>query len=464
MGIGARLGRIVAVPLVTTSVLAAGLLWELEHVGSVGLAILIAAIGVGIAVAVARRVRRNIDDLSDRYEMLLAAADDASRQAEAASRLKDEFLGTVSHELRTPLNSVLGWTRLLLTGKLGREQTANALAAIERAGWTQSRLIEGLLDLSQIVGGRLHLATRPTSVQPLVEAAVESLMAAASARRLTVSVQLDPSIGPTTADPDRFQQIVWQLVSNAIKFTPMGGRVDVRLAREGDHIRLTVADTGVGFASDVAEHLFERLRQGDSSSTRPYGGLGLGLAIVRHLVELHGGTVRAHSAGPNCGSAFEIRIPIRTPEIARRPETAATGTPFLRGVSVLVVDDDPADLDFARASLEQFGASVVTARSADQARETFADRSPDVLVCDLLMPGRDGFELIRDIRNTDRGRDTPACAFTGLARTEDRRRALAAGFQMHLTKPIDPIELAATVERLALDVVDRSAARVGRGA
>jgi CheY-like chemotaxis protein len=264
-------------------------------------------------------------------------------------------------------------------------------------------------------------------------------------------------MGPIAADPDRLQQIVWNLLSNAIKFTGPGGRVEVSAAPDperSDVVVLSVKDTGIGFDRETATHLFERFRQGDSGPTRQYGGLGLGLGIVRDLVELHGGTVTAHSAGDHCGAEFVVRLPMRQamdaePAVASMPDAA----PLLRGVCVLAVDDDPASLEFVRSSLEMHGAVVITACGASDARERITRHPPDVLVSDLKMADVDGLQLIRDVRELDArsGRRTPALALTALARADDRRRALAAGYQMHVAKPVDPLELAAAVERLAAD-------------
>ena len=447
----AQLARLVVLPFATIGVLAALLMWELEHVGSVALALAITGSGMVVCVVVVRRFTAQIDALSAHYEALLRTAEEQSVRAETAGRIRDEFLATLSHELRTPLNSILGWARLLAGGKLDTVQAVRAVQAIERSGWAQSRLIEDLLDLSRIVGGRLQLATRPTLVQPLLEAVVQSLGPAASAKGQQVDTRLDPAIGPVTADPDRLRQIAWHLISNAIKFTPAGGRIDVRLGRTDSQICLSVTDTGVGFDPEIGPLLFERFRQGDSSSTRSFGGVGLGLGIVRHLVEMHGGTVAARSGGPQHGATFEVLLPLR-PASAYDPATQATPSdlPLLRGISVLMVDDDPAALDFTQSSLERFGAVVVTARSAAEARARFEHDPPDVLLSDVRMPGEDGLQLIRDVRQIDArlGRLTPAAAVTALARTDDRRRALNAGFQMHLAKPIDPAELAATVQQL----------------
>jgi signal transduction histidine kinase/ActR/RegA family two-component response regulator len=446
-----QLASVIAIPFTTIGILAAVLVWEIEHVGSVTLAVAIAAGGVTIAIVVARRLRDDMDRLAVHYESLLTAADAASRQADAANRLKDEFLATLSHELRTPLNSILGWARMLGSGKLDAVQTQRAVNAIERAGWSQSRLIEDLLDLSRIISGKLTIEPRATLFQPLILSTIETLRTAVDAKQLTLTTSIDATLGPIAADPDRLQQIVWHLVSNAIKFTPSGGHVAVVLAVEGDEVRLTVRDDGIGLSPDIAAHLFERIRQGNSSSTREHGGLGLGLGIVRHIAELHGGTVSALSAGEGRGAAFDVRLPIRPAEAPRAAPAFSTAVPSLRGVSVLVVDDDRQALELARTALEQSGAVVVTATSAREARGSFSRQPPDVLVSDLMMPGEDGFALIRAIRALEvgGGRHTPAAALTALARTDDRRRALTAGFEMHVAKPVDPSELVITVERLA---------------
>lgn len=447
-----QLGRLIVTPFATIGVLAAVLMWGAERAGSIPLSLAIAAIGAVIAAMIARRLRNDIAKVTDYYAALLRNADEQSRQADAASRLKDEFLATLSHELRTPLNSVLGWARLLATGKLDAKQTLRAVQSIERAGWAQSRLIADLLDMSRIVAGTMELTVQPTAIQPLVDTAVESLRTAADAKRIAVEVRLDAALPPIAADADRLKQVVWNLVSNAIKFTPSDGQVVVRLDATPEEARLTVRDTGIGFQPELAAHLFERFRQGDSSSTRQHGGLGLGLGIVRHVVELHGGTVTASSSGDNAGSTFEVRLPIRLMHV---PVTAAAATvtpaPSLRGVSVLVVDNDPQALAFVRDTLERHGAIVVTAASPKEAKAHFKRDPPDVFVSDLVLSGDDGLALIRDIRKLDRaaGRATPAAALTALARADDRRRALTAGYQIHVAKPVDPSELVSTVEWLA---------------
>jgi signal transduction histidine kinase/CheY-like chemotaxis protein len=450
----AQLGRLIVTPLATMGVLAAVLVWEIEHVGSVVLALLIAAVAVFVGTVVARRLRRNIDDLTGHYERLLRISEEQSRQADAANQLKDEFLATLSHELRTPLNSVLGWSRMLASGKLTPAQSARAVQAIERAGWAQSRLIEDLLDISRIVAGRLKVEPRPTAIQPLIEAAVDSLRQAAEAKRITIDLHLDQKPGRVAVDPDRVYQVVWNLLSNAIKFTPGNGRVEASLRIDAGDLVLSVRDTGVGFHPEVAAHLFERFRQGDASSTRQYSGLGLGLGIVRHIVELHGGTVSASSAGADTGSVFTVRIPVRLVAPETGIETPAPAVPSprsLEGISVLVVDDDPQALDLVRTTLEQAGAAVATAASAKEGRDRFTREPTDVILSDLMMADVDGFDFIREIRKFDdrRGRQTPAAALTALARADDRKRALSAGYQLHVSKPIDPAELVSTVEELA---------------
>jgi signal transduction histidine kinase len=447
-----QLGRLVVTPFATIGVLAAVLVWEVEHVGSIALALFIAAIGVLIGIVVARQLRRDIETLTTYYSGLLRTADEQSRQAEQANRLKDDFLATLSHELRTPLNSVLGWAHLLATGKLDAAQSVQAVRAIERSGWAQSRVIEDLLDVSRIVAGTVEITMRPTRIQSVIHTVVGSVRPVAEAKRLDLQVHLDATLGTIAADPDRLKQMVWNLLSNAIKFTPPDGGIDVRLRTTASEIELTVSDSGIGFAPETAAHMFERFRQGDSSSTREHGGLGLGLGLVRHAVELHGGTVSASSGGENCGSVFRVRLPLRMWNAPiEEPPQLAPDAPSLRGISVMVVDADTKVLEFVRSSLEQYGAVVVTARSAQEARDRFSREPPDVFVSDLLMPDGDGLQLIRDIRQLDRaaGRTTPAAALTALARTDDRRSALTAGYQMHMAKPVDPSELVSTIEWLA---------------
>jgi len=457
-----HLGGLVVTPFATIGVLAAVLVWEVEHVGSIMIAVGIAAVALAIGVLVARKLRANIAQVEDHYAALLRTADEQSRKAEAASRLKDEFVLNLSHELRTPLNSILGWAKLLGSGKLDAAQTTRALRAIERAGRTQSHLIEDLLDLSRIVAGTMELSIRPTDLQPLIESAIESLGPAIDAKQLTLKTEIEPGLPSIALDPDRMKHVVWNLLANAVKFTPRGGAIEVKVT-VADQVRITVRDTGIGFAPPVAAHLFERFRQGDASTTREHGGLGLGLGIVRHVVELHGGRVFAHSGGENAGSTFEVRLPMRPLEAPpSEARTLPPPQPTLRGVSVLVVDDDPQQLAFVRDTLELQGAVVATASSPKEARARFHRDPPDVLLSDLVLNGGDdGLSLIRELRNLDvkAGRTTPACALTALARTEDRRRALSAGFQIHVAKPAAPSELVKTVEWLARAHANETAQR-----
>jgi signal transduction histidine kinase/CheY-like chemotaxis protein len=439
-------------PLITIGALGAILVWEFENVGSTAPAVLIAVCSVGAAAVVSAGLRTRIVKISRHYEGLLATADEQSRRAEAANRVKDEFLATLSHELRTPLNSVLGWARLLATGKLTEVQTARAIAAIERAGWTQSHLIENLLDVSRMVEGKLIVTPRLTVVCPIIEGAIDAVREAAEGKQVAIEANISPRLGPVSVDPNRLHQIVWHLVSNAVKFTPPGGRVTVGAESVDHELKIVVRDTGIGFQPETAQQLFEQFQQADTGTTRQYGGLGLGLAIARHLVEQHGGSIAAQSDGPDQGAEFEVRLPTRsgTPNTLDQA-TPVEPAPLLRGLSILVVDDNPEDREFVRTCLEHYGAVVRTAASTQEACERFRRDRPDVVVSDLVMPNQDGLELIRKIREMDQriGRLTPAAALSALARAEDRRRALSAGYQMHVTKPIDPLELASTIERLA---------------
>jgi CheY-like chemotaxis protein/two-component sensor histidine kinase len=356
---------------------------------------------------------------------------------------------------------MLGWLHLLREGRLTPEQEKRALETVERSARAQHKLIEDLLDLSRVITGKLRLEVREVALAPVVEAAVESARPAAEARGVALLLDLDPQVGRVLGDPDRLQQIVWNLVSNAVKFTPEGGRVEVRLARAGGHAEIAVSDTGEGIAPDFLPHVFERFRQQDSSTTRRHGGLGLGLAIVRHLVELHGGRVRAESAGPGQGATFTVRLPlmqVRDSELGVRGSGSEgqnseplTPNPELAGVRVLVVDDQPDSLDFACAVLTQAGAEVKLASGAGEALDLFEGWVPDVVVCDIGMPGEDGYELMRKVRarEAERGGRVPALALTAYARAQDDERARAAGFQLHLAKPVEPPRLLAAVKSLA---------------
>ncbi len=379
---------------------------------------------------------------------------------ERANRAKDEFIATVSHELRTPISAVLGWARLLRTGKLDPGASARAVEVIERSAAAQAQLVDDLLDVSRVERGELRLYVRPVDLMAVVEAAIEAVRPAATARGTTIAGQLDAAAGPVVGDPARLQQVTWNLLSNAIKFTPHGGRVEVRLFRDGDHAGLTVRDDGVGIPAEFLPHVFERFRQADSSRTRAFGGLGLGLSIVRHLVEAHGGTVEAASDGTGKGAAFTVRLPIGTrlsaPEPHVRAVEAIPAPPGralvgLAAVEVLVVDDDADSLELVREALTQAGATVRTARSAHEALVELQRAVPAAMLSDIAMPDEDGYALIRRIRALppQAGGKVRAAALTAFAFPEDKEQALRAGFDDFLAKPIAPWELVEAVARLA---------------
>jgi PAS domain S-box-containing protein len=394
-------------------------------------------------------------------EALLAAAQAARAEAEQANRLKDEFLAVVSHELRTPLSAVLGWASMLRVGHLDTEKARLALEAIERNARAQSQLIDDLLDVARIITGKLRLDVRPINPCASIEGAIESLRPAADARQVVVQKVLDADTGAVSGDFDRLQQVVWNLLSNAIKFTPPGGRVEVRLERVQSHINIVVSDTGMGINQDFLPFVFDRFRQADAKTTRAHGGLGLGLAIVRHLVELHGGEVRAESEGEGRGAKFTVslpRMPVFRRESHDRLQPAANE--FLRqiewpdrlhGVRVLVIDDEPDTCELVRTMLVACGAEVITAISAKVALDQIERSQFDLIVSDIGMPGTDGYELMRAVRRLppERGGRTPAIALTAYSTAEDRLRALRAGYQMHVPKPIEYAELITVMASLA---------------
>ncbi|HEU4406292.1 MAG TPA: PAS domain-containing protein [Polyangiaceae bacterium] len=380
-----------------------------------------------------------------------------SARAEEANRAKDEFLAVVSHELRTPLNAILGWARMLQSGALDAARQGHAVATIERNARAQAQIVDDLLDVSRIVTGKLRLDVGPVDLARAVEAAADSVRPAAEAKGVRLELALDPAAGPVMGDADRLQQIAWNLLSNALRHTPRGGRVEVCLARREAQLELRVEDTGEGVAPEFLPHLFERFRQADSSTTRRHGGLGLGLAIVKHLVELHGGAVRAESEGPGRGSTFVVSLPVPPPRPAPPPEPppalgarapGADDAPAeLAGLRVLVVDDEEDARELVRTLLEQEGVEVETAPSAERALELLRARRFDALISDIGMPGTDGHAFLRRLRAlpASQGGQTPAVALTAYARLEDRTRALLAGFQIHLPKPVDPAELLAVL-------------------
>ncbi|HYO23321.1 MAG TPA: ATP-binding protein [Lacipirellulaceae bacterium] len=393
-------------------------------------------------------------------KQLLEAERAARAEAERVSIMKDEFLATLSHELRTPLNAILGWSQLLGTGKLDADDFQQGLEAIERNARAQTQLIEDLLDMSRIISGKVRLDVQWTDLASVVELAVDSVRPSAEAKEIRLRKIIDPHAGPVSADPTRLQQIVWNLLSNAIKFTPKGGKVDVLLERVNSHLEITVHDSGVGIKPEFLPLVFERFRQADSSTTRSYGGLGLGLSIVKQLVELHGGSVRAKSAGIGQGATFIVSLPLAPIRGAseRREHPTAPKPPdidvrqfHLAGVKVLVVDDEPDARDLLKRVLGACDAEVQTAASADEALSLLRQHRPDVVVSDIGMPEKDGYEFIREVRSlpVDHGGRTPAIALTAFARSEDRTRAMIAGYQVHVSKPIEPQELIATVSSQA---------------
>jgi signal transduction histidine kinase/PAS domain-containing protein len=420
-----------------------------------------AAIAVDNAMLYAQSQRA-----AEERRMLLDSERAARQEAERANALKDEFLATLSHELRTPLAAILGWAHILRR-KLAPElaELHKGVEVIERSARAQAQLIDDLLDMSRVTSGKLRLELEPVAPIAFVEPAIEALRPAADAGGVRIQAMLDAAAGPVTGDAARLQQVVWNLVANAIKFTPRGGTVQVLLRRAEAHAEITVRDTGIGIEPAFLPHIFDRFRQADGSTTRRYGGLGLGLSIVRHLVELHGGRVRAHSAGEGTGATFVVELPLA--EAAERGAAARAqpgehgqaelapaappGAVDLGGVRVLVVDDEPDTRDLFRRVLEDCGAEVLTAGNARDAVEAVRAHRPRVLLSDIGMPDVDGYELLRRVRalGADAGGELPAIALTAFARAEDRARALRAGFSEHVSKPVEPALLIATVAAIA---------------
>jgi len=398
------------------------------------------------------QMREQLDALQ-RAEALARAA---QAEGEQASRMKDEFLATLSHELRTPLNAILGWSQLIRQ-RPDAQMIEEGLSIIERNTRVQVQLIEDLLDMSRIISGKLRLEFEMIDVATFIDAAIETVEPAAKAKGVELRKLVVHGRDFVAGDLNRLQQVIWNLLSNAIKFTPAGGHVDVRAERRKSEIAISVSDSGLGIKPDFLPHVFERFRQADGSTTRPQGGLGLGLAIVKNLVELHGGTVEAHSAGEHQGSTFTILLPaaaridhqsdhrLRPPDaISKAPDL---GRESLSGLKVLVVDDEPDARDLLRRLLERRQATVITAGSAIDGLQLLEQEKPDVLVSDIGMPLVDGYEFIAQIRSlgADRGGHLPAIALTAFARAEDRARALRSGYTVHMAKPVEPANLIAIV-------------------
>ncbi|MDQ3369674.1 MAG: ATP-binding protein [Myxococcota bacterium] len=391
-------------------------------------------------------------------ERLLERESALRQSAEAASRLRDDFLATVSHELRTPLAAILGWVQMLRTETLSPEKRERALETVERNARAQAQLVEDLLDVSRILAGKLRLEVEHVEVDALIEAALETVLPAANAKEIQIEATLASS-SAVMGDPHRLHQVVWNLLSNSVKFTPRGGRVQVLVRCADACVEIIVSDTGQGIDPKLQDHIFDRFRQADGSTTRSHGGLGLGLSIVRQLVDMHGGSVAVVSAGKGHGSTFTVRLPLaiaRRRDPAPAPEASLTGRvlvrpPELVGLHVLVVDDEIDARDMVQMLLEQCGAVVRAAGSAAEAFQMFREQRPDVLVSDIGMPDEDGYALIARLRALTPvdGRNVPAVALTAYARTQDRTRALLAGFTNHVAKPVEPAELLAVVASLA---------------
>jgi PAS domain S-box-containing protein len=384
----------------------------------------------------------------------------ARKEAEIANRMRDEFLATVSHELRAPLNSILGWARLLEKGKLDETTSKKAINTIVRNSEAQNRLIEDLLDVSRIISGKLRLEIMTIKPINVVESALETVRPAAEAKGIKLEIKEDADVSHISGDPNRLQQVIWNLLSNAIKFTPNEGEVALEIERTDDFVEIRVKDSGVGIKEEFLPHVFDRFRQADASSIRKFGGLGLGLAIVRHITEMHGGTVSARSQGENQGSTFTVKLPLVAPpreaeetEIQKLDKSTDLETKLslsLDGLLILVVDDEEDTRQLLVQSLTFYGATVETADSAEEALTAIEDKNPDLLVSDIGMPGEDGYTLIRKVRSlsNDQHKNIPAIALTAFTRAQDRVRALTSGYQNHVAKPVEPDELATVIASL----------------
>jgi len=408
-----------------------------------------------------KRIEADRANLLEIERAARASAEHARVEAEASSRAKDEFLATVSHELRTPLNAMLGWSQLLTNHALPAEKLSHALEVIQRNVLAQSRLVEDLLDVSRIVSGQMRLDVQPVDPRRVVAAAIESAKPAIEAKHILLEVDLAPDAGMIIGDATRVQQIIWNLLSNATKFTPAGGRILVAVKRVESSVELVVADSGQGIPKEFVPYVFDRFRQVDGSFARRHGGLGLGLAIARHLVELHGGTIEVASDGLGTGATFTVHLPESGARITPTPPMTAQSANFrppaelaapeLRGIHVLVVDDDDDSRDLVISILQRCEAITVAASSGEQALTLMRTQMPDVLVSDIGMPGMDGYDLLRAVRALPDARAlrVPAIAVTAYARAEDRRRALAEGFQLHIAKPIEPAAFATAIAKLS---------------
>ncbi len=393
---------------------------------------------------------------------LLSSEKLARNEAERANRLKDEFLATISHELRNPLNAILGWAHMMRLGKLAPANAERAVETIYRNAKSQAQLVADLLDVSRIISGKLRLDVRTVDLINIVNAAIDSIRPAVDAKSIRLQTMLDPAAGPISGDADRLQQIVWNLLTNAVKFTPKGGRIQVKVQRVDSHVEVIVSDSGIGIGKEFLPYVFDRFRQADASITRVHGGLGLGLSIVHQLVDLHGGSVSVQSEGEGKGATFTIMLPfvgvisnaqeVESDQATQGDEVISfDGLPSLQGLKVLVVDDEADTRQLIEEVLKECGSEVITSRSAAEALVALEQHKPDILISDLGMPDEDGYSLISQIRAlpSERGGQIPAAALTAYARAEDRMRVLRSGFQFHLPKPVDSAELVTVVASLA---------------
>jgi signal transduction histidine kinase/ActR/RegA family two-component response regulator len=388
-------------------------------------------------------------------EQMLARERVAREEAEIANRAKDEFLAVLSHELRTPLTAMLGWLAILRGHRLDKKTTEHAIETIERNAQAQAQLIEDLVDVSRIVGGKLNLEVRPIDLLPAVNAAIEVVRPAADAKSISIEINCDSSVGPVTGDPARLQQVIWNLLSNAVKFTPKGGSVHVTFQQAESYAEIVIRDTGIGISADFLPHVFERFRQAESAVTRSHRGMGLGLAIVRHLIELHGGTVTAASEGENQGATFTIRLPLA----AVAQHTLASTVDFnkaddgmLNGIRILLVEDEPDARELIALALRSSGADVEAVDSAGNALHRLQSFAPDVLLSDIGLPVQSGYDLIRSVRAlSSEMNKVPAIALTAFATETDRQMSLSAGFHVHLAKPVEPGHLIETIKGLIND-------------
>jgi signal transduction histidine kinase len=405
------------------------------------------------------RIRtKELEDANIEREGLLAREKSLRAEAERANRMKDEFLATLSHELRTPLNSILGWSQIVLSDMVDDEGLKTALETIHRNATAQAQLIEELLEASRLITGKVLLNLEPTDVVPVIEAAIDIVRPRAAAKNIEIITWFETDVGPITSDPTRLQQMVWNLLTNAIKFTPEGGRIEIKTVRVKDRMQISVSDTGMGISSEFLPYVFDRFRQEDSTSTRRHDGLGLGLAIVRQLAELHGGEVSAESKGENQGSTFIISLPIVQTDItieraglgAESQNGKTVGGEWLKDILIHVVDDDADSCGLLEYAFSIRGARVQTSNSAVDAFERISRDMPDILLADINMPGEDGYSLIRRVRELTSIReiDLPAIALTAMARAEDADRAISAGFNIHVPKPIEIDELTKTIQQL----------------